>query len=78
MKLTRGEFCQFNLNTRLKLLKEFGINILEKKIRKRSVSVYKIYGFYVEVYVNLANRKLEKVEPLKNIRVLDFYNNTDV
>jgi hypothetical protein len=78
MKLTRGEFCQFNLNTRLKLLKEFGINILEKKISKRSVSVYKIYGFYVEVYVNLASRKLEKVEPLKNIRVLDFYNKPDV
>jgi hypothetical protein len=77
MKLTRGEFCQFNLNTRLKLLNEFGINILEKKIRKRSVSVYKIYGFYVEVYVNLSSRKLEKVEPLKNIPVLEFYNNLD-
>ena len=75
MKLTRGEFCQFNQATRLKLLKEFGRNVLEKKIKTRSVSVYKIYDFYVEVYVNLNNHQLEKVEPLKNINILDLYSN---
>jgi len=75
MKLTRGEFCQFNLNTRFELLKEFGKNILEKKIRRRMVSVYKISGFYVEVYENLVSHQLEKVEPVKNIRIVDLYNN---
>lgn len=74
MKLTRGEFCQFNQTTRLKLLKEFGRNILEKKIRMRLVSVYKIFDFYVEVYHDLDNQKLEKVEPLKNMALLDIYN----
>jgi hypothetical protein len=74
MKLTRGEFCQFNLNTRLKLLNEFGKNVLEKKIRMRLISVYKISDFYVEVYRNLDNHQLEKVEPVKNTGVLDFYN----
>lgn len=75
MKLTRGEFCQFNLNTRLELLKEFGKNIFEKKIRMRLISVYKISGFYVEVYENLVSHKLEKVEPVKTIRLLDVYSN---
>lgn len=75
MKLTRGEFCQFNLTTRFELLKEFGKNIFEKKIRMRLISVYKISGFYVEVYKNLVSHKLEKVEPVKNIRVLEVYNN---
>ena len=74
MKLTRGEFCQFNLATRLELLKEFGINILEKRISKKSISVYKISGFYVEVYMNLASRKLERVEPVKSTRILNLYN----
>lgn len=31
MKLTRGEFCQFTINARLQLVKEFGKNILKKK-----------------------------------------------
>lgn len=73
MKFTRGEFCQFNRNTRFKLLKEFGRNILKKKINRRLVSVYMLSDFYVEVYENLASRELEKVEPVKNIRFLEVY-----
>ena len=75
MKFTRGEFCQFNINTRFKLLKEFGKNVLNKKIRMRLISVYMISDFYVEVYENLASHELEKVEPVKNTRFLQVYNN---
>ena len=74
MKFTRGEFCQFNLTTRFKLLKEFGKNILKKKIKMRLVSVYRISDFYVEVYENLVSHELEKVEPVKNNRFLEVYN----
>jgi hypothetical protein len=75
MQLTRGEFCQFNHTTRLKLLKEFGENVLEKKLSMRLISIYKISDFYVEVYENLDNRQLEKVEPVRNNRVLEVYSN---
>ena len=75
MTLTSGEFCQFNHNTRLKLLKEFGKNILEKKIRMRLISIYRISDFYVEVYENLDSHQLEKVEPVRNHTVLEVYNN---
>ena len=75
MKLTRGEFCQFNENTRLKLLKEFGRSVLEKKIRMRMISVYKISDFYVEVLENLDSHKLEKVEPVRSHSSLEVYNN---
>jgi hypothetical protein len=74
MRLTRGEFCQFNHKTRLKLLKEFGKNVLEKKTRIRLISIYKISDFYVEVYENLDNHQLEKVEPVRNNSVLEVYN----
>jgi hypothetical protein len=73
MKLTRGEFCQFNLDTRFKLLKEFGRNILKKKVKMKLVSVYKISDFYVEVYQDQVSRRLEKVEPVKNIQILEVY-----
>jgi hypothetical protein len=75
MRLTRGEFCQFNHKTRLKLLKEFGKNVLERQTRMTLISIYKISDFYVEVYENLDNRQLEKVEPVRNNAVLDVYSN---
>jgi len=75
MKLTRGEFCQFNLTTRFKLLREFGKNILKKKVKMMLVSVYRISDFYVEVYENLDSQQLEKVEPVKNVHMLEVYNN---
>jgi len=74
MKLTRGEFCQFSLNSRLELVKEFGKTVLKKKVKMRLVSVYRIFGFYVEVFENLASHRLEKVEPLKNSNLLEVYN----
>ena len=75
MRLTRGEFCQFNHKTRLKLLKEFGRNVLEKKTRMRLISIYEISDFYVEVYENLDSNQLEKVEPVRNHSVLEVYSN---
>jgi len=75
MKLTKGEFCQFNIATRLELLKEFGKHILKRKVEMQLVSVYRVFGFYVEVFENLSNHRLEKVEPVRNNAFLDIYNN---
>ena len=75
MRLTRGEFCQFNHKTRFKLLKEFGRNVLEKKTRMRMISIYKISDFYVEVFENLESQHLEKVEPVRSNSVLEVYSN---
>jgi hypothetical protein len=73
MKLTRSEFCQFTLKSRLELLKEFGENILKKKVQMRLISVYTIFDFYVEVYENLASQELERVEPVRNIHFVELY-----
>ena len=75
MKLTRGEFCRFNLATRFTLLREFGKAVMEKRIKTKIISIYIIYDFYVEVCVNVNDRQLEKVEPVKNNSILDVYQN---
>lgn len=75
MRLTRGEFCQFNHNTRLKLLKEFGRKVMKRKTRMQLISIYQISDFYVEVYENLDSNQLEKVEPVRNHSVLEVYSN---
>jgi len=73
MNLTKGEFCQFNLTARFELLREFGKNVLKRKVSRKMISIYKVFGFYVEVYENLVSRRLEKVEPVKNNDVLAVY-----
>ena len=75
MRLTRGEFCQFNHKTRFKLLKEFGRNVLEKKTSMRLISIYEISDFYVEVCENLNSQQLEKVEPVRSNSVFEVYSN---
>lgn len=75
MKLTRGEFCQFNLATRFTLLREYGKKVMEKEIETKLISIYILFDFYVEVCENLVNRQLEKVEPVKNSGILEVYEN---
>jgi len=65
MELTKGEFCRFNLKMRIELLKAFGEHVLNRIERKKMISIYSVFGFYVEVYENLADRKYEKCEPIK-------------
>lgn len=73
-----GEFCQFSLNTRFELLKEFGKTVVvKKKVKMKLVSVYEVFGFYVEVFENPDSRRLEKVEPLKNGGILTVYKALD-
>ncbi|HEX6193557.1 MAG TPA: hypothetical protein VFZ42_14385 [Chitinophagaceae bacterium] len=73
MKLTRSEFCQFNLHTRFELLTEYGKNVVSKRVSRRMISVYRVFDFYVEVYENLASRQLERVEPVIHTSFLDVY-----
>jgi hypothetical protein len=73
MKLSKGEFCQFSLASRLALLDEFGKKVIEKRIDQIQVSIYRIYGFYVAVFSNALNHKMLKAEPVSSRRLRDFY-----
>jgi hypothetical protein len=58
---------------RFELLTEYGKNVMKKKIGAKIISVYKVFDFYVEVYVNLYSLQLEKVEPVRNNGILEVY-----
>ncbi|GAC1661729.1 MAG: hypothetical protein NVS9B7_29770 [Flavisolibacter sp.] len=74
MKLTKGEYCQFTMKGRLQLLKEFGEFLNEKMLGNKSMQLYKLYDFYVEVIFNKGNEKYEYAEPVKAIGIVGFYN----
>lgn len=73
MKLTKGEYCQFSLKSRLALLKEFGVLVTERYINDQLVRIFKIYDFYVEVLYDLLNENFLKAEPVYSTNLVEYY-----
>ena len=64
MKLSKGEYCQFSLRGKEKLLQEFGIPVCRKTIGDRCISIFRLYDFYVERTDNTHTNRIEKIEPV--------------
>ena len=74
MKLTRDEFCQFNLQSKINLLKDNGQMLMKKKIDEMyEIRLFLIYDFYVEVFLDFQKNKILKAEPILNQNWLNFY-----
>ncbi|TDW97290.1 hypothetical protein [Dinghuibacter silviterrae] len=75
MKITKGEYCQFNLKSKVELLKEFGQLEFERSFGSTEVRIFTIYDFYVEVIYNQMKEEIEKVEPVNFMDILRMYDN---
>lgn len=73
MKLTKGEYCRFGLKSRLKLLREFGSLVCEERLNQVKIQIFRLYDFFVEVFVDIHTRAVIKAEPLISLAMLDFY-----
>jgi len=73
MKLTKGEYCQFNLKTRVQLLREFGNLEFERTFEQKVVRIFILYDFYVEVIYNKKKEEVEKAEPVTSLQMLHMY-----
>jgi hypothetical protein len=73
MTITKGEYCQFSLNTRRQMLKEFGKHVCQVIINKKSISIFQIHGFYVELVFNEASNQVERIQPIQNSNLLNLY-----
>ena len=74
MKLTRGEYCQFNLKSRLQLLDNKGIFLIERRFaNEHKIILFSIYDFYVEVLYDIKQDKVLKVQPILTNNWLDIY-----
>jgi hypothetical protein len=60
MNLTKGEYSQFTVKGKLKILNEFGILVVERYINEIKIKVYRLYDFHVEV--RYAQEKVINVE----------------
>jgi len=90
MDLTQGEFCQFNLRSRINLLNDKGLMLMNRKLpacpragiaamggrnEMHEIRLFLLYDFYVEAYYSYEQNKILKVEPLLNNDWMDVYLN---
>lgn len=74
VNLTKGEYTQFNLKSRLQLLDMNGLLLVEKEIDEYlKVKLFQIFDFYVEVVYDSCKRKILRAEPVISSNWLDFY-----
>jgi len=55
------------------LLKEFGNYICEVIVGRKSISIFKIYGFYVELVFNELSNQVELIQPIQNPKMIKVY-----
>jgi hypothetical protein len=73
MKLTKGEYCQFSLKSRLALIREFGVLVTEKYVNEKMIRIFKLYDFYVEVLYDLMTDRFLKAEPVYSLNLIEHY-----
>jgi hypothetical protein len=71
MHLSKGEYSQFSLKGRLKLVQQFGVFIQQKYVDNIKIEIYMLYGFYVEVLYS--NEKAFDALPIKHAGLMNYY-----
>jgi hypothetical protein len=75
MKITKGQFCQFSLQGRLRLINMYGRIIFSKIIEKYKIQIFKIFDFHVQVIRNIFNLDCLLADPIP-IEIINFYINS--
>ena len=77
MELTREEFCLFNLKSKIQLVEKDG-SFLTRRVcgDLYLISLYTIYGFFVEMTYDISKFKTTGVEPVINIEIVDLYDSS--
>jgi len=74
MELTREEFCLFNLKSKIQLVEKDGYFLTRRVSGDQFlISLYRIYGFFVEVTYEIPSVETLSVDPLINVEIVDLY-----
>lgn len=73
ISLTKSEFCQFNLKSKLKLMKKDGKLLKTKCVTNQIYTVYTLYGFYVELIYDETVQDIVKIAPVPSANWIAFY-----
>jgi hypothetical protein len=74
MELTKEEFCLFNIKSKIQFVEKDGRFITRRICSDLYlISLYKIYGFYVETIYEMSTFKTLSVDPVINIDIFSLY-----
>lgn len=75
MKITKGQFCQFSLHGRLRLINQYGRIIFSKIIEKYKIQIFRIFDFHVQVIKNIFHLDCLLADPIP-VELINFYINS--
>ena len=74
MNLNKGEYCQFNLNSRKKLLLEKGTLLSVVPVDTvHEMQLFKIYDFHVMGFYNVVSKKMLSIEVVGSVNWIGHY-----
>jgi hypothetical protein len=73
MIITKGEFCQFSLNSRMAMIREFGTFVCDHYTVGKCIMLYEFNGYFVEIIYDRQSSRVEKAEPVINTGMLKYY-----
>ena len=71
--MTQSDFLSLGINARADLVWDTGEFVGARNYYGYYIVLYVLEGLYIEVWVFLANNKIEKVEPIQSSKDLDHY-----
>lgn len=71
--LAIGEFCQFNLKSRLSLLHKDGSFLGAVKIAEYECKLFYLYGFFVELIYDESIERVVNISPITSYNILNLY-----
>jgi hypothetical protein len=73
MDLTKEEFCLFNIKSKINLLNKDGDFLCRRLKNEKLLSLYKIYGFYIEVIFDIYTVTTIQINPVINPSIIELY-----
>ena len=73
ISLTKSEFCNFNLNSRLSLTRKDGKLLTTKHVTNLTCALYMLYDFHVELIYDTEIDEIIKINPINSVNWVDFY-----
>lgn len=71
--LSIGEFCQFNLKSRLSLLHKDGSFLGVVNIAEYECKLFYLYGFFVELVYDSTSEEVVNIWPITSYNLLSLY-----
>ena len=69
MKITKGEFCRFSLQGKLRLLNDYGEMIFSVILKHHKIQFFKFFDFYVEVLKDLLKNSFLQASPVPKDKI---------